>query len=395
MSVQRNSPITVCQLLIELHVGGGEVLAARIGRRLSGSYRIVFVCLQELGRLGEELRAEGFAVHALGKRPGIDRRAMGRLRALLREERVDLVHAHHYGSFFYAAGARLPAGRPAIVLTEHGRPFPDEPQPGHRLANRLLLRKSDRVVGVGNAVRRALINVEGFPARRVEVVYNGIDLAAFSELDVRCTTACPPRARPCRRGLCRLPGGATRLAQGPRDAAAGPGAPRRRPAAPISVRLVLVGVRDRRNRPSRSRSSRLDLSRHVLRLGLRSDVPRLLQAADAVLLTSLNEGIPLTLIEAMAARLPVVATRVGGVPEVVEEGQTGLLAPSGDDEALAEQILRLAADAPLRQQMGAQGRERALALFAEDRMVAAYDRLYSEVLGEARTEGRLPAALSR
>ena len=87
---------------------------------------------------------------------------------------------------------------------------------------------------------------------------------------------------------------------------------------------------------------RRKLESQVRFLGSRADVPRLLHAADIFLLTSISEGIPLTVIEAMAAGLPVVATRVGGVPEIVEEGRTGWLAPSGNDEQLAAAILRLA-----------------------------------------------------
>ena len=101
--------------------------------------------------------------------------------------------------------------------------------------------------------------------------------------------------------------------------------------------------------------------------------------ADVFLLTSINEGIPLTVIEAMAAGLPVVATDVSGVAEVVRNGETGLLAPSGDVESLARHVLRLTASEE-RERMGRAGRERAFSLFSEDEMVAAYDRLYREML---------------
>src|SRR5262249_11521427 len=110
--------------------------------------------------------------------------------------------------------------------------------------------------------------------------------------------------------------------------------------------------------------SQNQLEHNVRLLGLRSDVSRLLAAADVFFLTSINEGIPLTIIEAMAAGLPVISTQVGGVAEVVCEGQTGLLAPAGDVEALARHVLRLAASEE-RQRMGHAGRERAFAQFSE------------------------------
>src|SRR5262249_13159965 len=107
---------------------------------------------------------------------------------------------------------------------------------------------------------------------------------------------------------------------------------------------------------------------------------RLLAAADLFLLTSISEGIPLTVIEAMAAGLPVVATDVGGLGEVVEDGDTGWLRPSGDDTALAATILLLADDVALRQRMADHGRRRARDLFSEERMLEGYQRLYREMI---------------
>src|SRR6516165_4253528 len=136
---------TVCQVLHTLCVGGAEVLAARLARRLRDRYRFLFVCLDELGTLGEELRNEGFPVHVLGRRPGLDLRCTYRLAALLRRERVDVIHAHQYTPFFYCLTARLLCRRPALLFTEHGRHFPDYPRRKRMLANRLLLRQRDRV----------------------------------------------------------------------------------------------------------------------------------------------------------------------------------------------------------------------------------------------------------
>src|SRR5437588_8382200 len=173
-------PITVCQLLHSLNVGGAEVLAARLARRLRGTFRFVFACLDEVGPLGEELRAEGFPVEVLGRKAGLDWACPLRLARLLRRERVDVLHAHQYTPFFYGLAARLPGPRRPILFTEHGRHQPDYPRPKRMLANRLLLSRRDRVVGVGAAVRQALIVNEGLPARRVAVLYNGIDVDAFA-----------------------------------------------------------------------------------------------------------------------------------------------------------------------------------------------------------------------
>jgi glycosyltransferase involved in cell wall biosynthesis len=369
-----DAEVTIAQVLLRLNHGGAEVLAARLARRLSNTYRFVFACLEGLGSLGEELRADGFPVHVLGRRPGIDWRCVRRLRAVLRDEGVSVSHAHQYGPFFYSALARLPVGRSPVLFTEHGRAFPDPPKWTHWVTNRLLLQRRDRVVGVGQGVSRVLVEIEGFPGHRVETIYNGVDLPAYG-------AAAPDRASV-----------RSRIDVGPADfvvvqvARLDPikdhatalraleHAVRQRP----SVRLVIVGDGPQSESIANLVRAR-ELGPYVRLLGHRSDIPQLLGAADLVLLTSLSEGIPLSLIEAMGAGLPVVATRVGGVPEVVEEGRTGLLAPAGDDEQLAGLILRLAADPELRERLGQAGRERAVEFFSEDRMVASYDQIYHDL----------------
>jgi glycosyltransferase involved in cell wall biosynthesis len=374
--VPRSRP-TIGQVLHTLGVGGAEVLAARLARQLGGAYRFIFFCLDALGTLGDELRADGFPVRVLGRRPGLDGRCAWHLGSLLRRERIDLLHAHQYTPFFYALTSRFLYRTPPVLFTEHGRHAPDYPRRKRILANRLLLRRRDRVVGVGEAVRRALIDNEGIPPARVEVIYNGIDLAPFQggrdgRESVRREFGCGPNdfaiiqvAR-----LDYLKDHATALRTFAEILSHRPDA-----------RLILVGEGPERT-PIEVAIRRLGLGAHVRLLGLRKDVARLLFAADLFLLTSISEGIPLTVIEAMAAGLPVVSTRVGGVPEVVEEGRTGLLAPSGDAAALAGQVVRLAGDAALRQRMGHFGRDRARALFPEPLMHARYDRLYREMLGD-------------
>ncbi|MBX3231501.1 MAG: glycosyltransferase [Labilithrix sp.] len=362
--------LAVCQVLLSLDRGGAEILAGRISRRLAGSHRFVFVCLADEGELAPELRAEGFAVHVLGKRAGVDLRVVARLRSLVRAERIDVVHAHQYGPFFYSALARLPWRSPPIVFTEHGRLHPDPRRPAHPPANRALLRRHDRVVGVGEAARRALIDVEGFAPARVEVVFNGVDAPAFdvaSRDEVRRELGLGPddfvvlmAAR-----LDPIKDHATALRAIARAARAREG-----------VKLLLAG-----DGPARSgveaTIARLRIGDVVRVLGTRRDVPRLVAASDLGLLTSVSEGIPLALLEPMAAGIPVVATRVGGVPEVVLDGVSGLLAPAGDDAAIAGMIEALAGDPSRRRSMGSAARERARNVFSEAAMVDRYRRLYA------------------
>jgi glycosyltransferase involved in cell wall biosynthesis len=369
------SKATNCQLLHGLSVGGAEVLAARLARRLRDEFRFIFVCLDELGTLGETLRADGFTVHVLGRRPGLDWRCVYRLASLLRRERVDLLHAHQYTPFFYGAISRLLGPRPPILFTEHGRWFPDYPRPKRIVANRLLLGRRDRVVGVGRSVREALVRNEGLSPERVAVVYNGVDLDAI--------TADGPDRQEARRAMGVGSDELVILQVARLDAIKDHSTAvrtlervRRRRA---DARLVLVGEGPEMEK-IRELARQLGVSPGIRFLGLRTDVARLIPGADLILLTSVSEGIPLSLIEGMAAGLPVVATRVGGVVEVIEEGETGLLAPAGDDASLADAVLRVADEPDLRARMGRLGRERAQAMFSEGRMHSEYLQLYQEML---------------
>jgi L-malate glycosyltransferase len=367
---------TVCQVLHTLQVGGAEVLAAEMARHLQDRFRFVFACLDEVGTLGEELRAEGFPVWVLGRRPGLDWRCARGLADIVRREGVDLLHAHQYTPFFYASVARGLRRRTPVLFTEHGRHFPDYPRRKRMLANRLLLARRDRVVGVGHAVRQALIANEGLPPERVAVIYNGIELTPFG------------------RGISQRQAVRSELGIGPddfaiiqvarldylKDHATALRTLERVAGQRPDARLLVVGDGPERAAIETQVRER-GLGDRVRLLGLRQDIPRLLQAADVFLLTSISEGIPLTLIEAMAAGLPVVSTRVGGVGEVVEDGLTGLLAPSGDDGELADHLLRLAAAPAVGRRMGQHGGARARALFARRYMHDGYAKLYGEMLG--------------
>lgn len=371
---RRTNRPTICQIVHSLSVGGAELLAADVSRRLSDRFRFVFACLDELGPLGDTLRCEGFAVHVLNRRPGIDFGCARRLAHVLRTENVAAVHAHQYTPFFQAAAARTFRSKPPILFTEHGRAFPDSRKWKRVLANRLLTRRGDRVVGVGEAVRGALIRNEGFDERRVGVVYNGVDLDAFhnreddrrkvrSELGLGDSFVILQIAR-----LNPLKDHATALR-----------AFRRVRAHRPDARLVLAG--DGEERASVEvlvRELGIDGSVHVL--GTRRDVPQLLAAADVFLLSSISEGIPLTLIEAMASELPIVSTDVGGIPEMIRHGTTGFLVPPGDDAGLSRHLLFLADDPALRRQFALAAHTQARARFSRHAMDAAYASLYEEMI---------------
>ena len=371
----RSSKPTICHVLHSMNVGGAELLASQFARHTADTFRPVFVCLDEIGSLGERLREQGFSVMVGNRSPGLDIGCAWRIGRFMKEQGVQVVHAHQYAPFFYASMARHLTASYRIVFTEHGRDYPDFRRPKRVLANRILLRDYDRVVAVGNQVKAALVDNEGIPEERVEVIYNGVDLKNVGRdyvqrSEVRAELglnenqiAVVQVAR-----LNRLKDFSTAIAAMKTVIKASP-----------NVRYVIVG--DGEERPViQQQILEAGLGAKVNMLGMRSDVTRLLKGMDVFLLTSISEGIPLTLIEAMLSGLPCVSTSVGGVPEVVVDEESGLLAPAKDAHAIAAQVLRLSRSPALRQRLGHGGIDRASKRFSATQMLEQYDRLYEQMI---------------
>ncbi len=292
-----------------MQMAGAERLVLETIRRLDGRIRPTVLCLDELGLLGEELRARGVDVVALGRRPGLDARLPFRIASALESRGIQVVHAHQYTPFFYSALAKVRlAGRVKIVLTEHGRHFPDVVAPRRRVVNRFwLARLADRVNAVCAFTAEALAVNDGFPRDRVEIIPNGVDAVA-ADLEVgrqaaRRAAGVPDHGRRLVVSVARfhpvkdhetLVRAFAYVARYLRD-----------------VDLLLAGDGPERPRIEQLTAD-LGIASRVRFLGVRRDVPALLRAADAFCLTSLSEAASLTVLEAMAAPVPIVLTNVGG-----------------------------------------------------------------------------------
>lgn len=371
---------TIAHLLHRLDVAGAELLAVELAEALGSRYRFVFVCLDGGGAMVQKLRQQGATVHELCRRPGIDFALSRSLGRLLVQEQVQAVHAHQYTPFFYAALARmLPSAggfRGRILFTEHGRHYPDRRKLSHLLVNRLLLRRGDAVTAVGEFVKRSLVRCEGIPEGRIQVIRNAPP--------TRLPGAATAEDRQAVRGELGLRMEQPVVLQVARFHPVKDHGTAIRAFAQVSrqlpeAALLLAGDGVLRAQ-SESLVAELGLGGCVRFLGVRPDVPRLLAAADVFLLSSLSEGISLTLLEAMQAAVPIVATDVGGNAEVVLHGQTGLLSPRQDADALAANLLTLLRDAGLRERLGAAGRAHLEVRFSRKKMIADYDGLYASLV---------------
>jgi glycosyltransferase involved in cell wall biosynthesis len=367
---------TVGHVLHRLSRAGAEVLAGDLARKLADRYRFVFLCLDGIGPLGDELASEGFAVVNLKRRPGLDRSVARRLQGAAVDHGIGLLHAHQYTPFFYAALSRGLGSSPPILFTEHGRHYPDQRKLKRVLANHWLLKPTDRVSAVGRFVARALTENEGITAGRIQVIHNGIDPDAFPPAD--------PASRATARGLIGIDSDAPLVMQVARFHAVKDHQTAVRAFARVvdhasNARLCLIGEGNERQ-AIEALSAELGIHDHVLFLGARGDVDKLIPAADVFMLSSVSEGVSVTLLEAMSTAVPIAATDVGGNSEVVEHDKTGLLSPRGDDRALADSLVALLADSEERRAMGDAGRARLLDMFTQNRMHSAYADLYGHML---------------
>ncbi len=379
-------------MIARLNIGGPALHATLLTERLDPSrYESLLVAGTEAPAEGNYLTLRGKALErllvlpALGReiRGGRDLTALGRLVSLMRRWRPHIVHTHTAKAGTLARLAARLTRVPVVVHTYHGHVFQGYFSPARTRTflaiERWLGARTDRLLAVSETVRADLLRLRIGTPGRLQVMPLGLDLARFLV---------------CERGR-----GALRA-----ELAVGPDVPlvgivaRLVPikahevfleAAAIVARtipdprFVLVGDGERRAEIL-GLVRRLGLDARVHLLGWRGDLDRVYADLDVVALTSKNEGSPVSLIEAMAAARPVVATRVGGVPDLVADGVTGCLVPVGDAGALAAAIGALLRDPPLRQAMGVAGRTRVAPAFAAERLVADMDRLYVTLLGEKR-----------
>ncbi|MFI9331525.1 glycosyltransferase [Kitasatospora sp. NPDC052868] len=340
--------------------GGAEQLLVNCARHADTErYEIeVAYVLPWKDALAPALTEAGVRVHCLGGVPGTPGRADPRwplrLRRLLAARRYGLVHTHMPVP---AAAARLLAfglgagGTPRLVHTEHN--VWDRYRPVTRWANALTYRRNDAVIAVSHAVERTIPPARRRPGAWVHVVHHGPDLGGAPQGPAARTAARAELGLPQDAFVVGTVGNLTPKKDQATLLAAHAALRRRHPGA----RLVLIGAGPLDAR-LRARAAELGLTGSVLFAGSRPDVPALLPALDVFTLSSHQEGLPVALMEAMTSGLPSVVTRVGGMPEVLDDGGQGFLVAPGDPAALADALGRLAADPELRTRLGAAARQR-------------------------------------
>ncbi len=359
-------------VLATLEFGGLENVAIDLAAHTPPPYRPALCVLGAGGGLLQRAEKLGLRCHVMAKRQGLDYLLPFRIARLVRRQRIGLVHTHNPGAHLYGLlGGRLGGAR-GILTTRHGSGYS-----GRKAGAPWIWRRTHRVVAVSEDTRRKLLERCAVDPGRVVVIPNGIDLAPYRE--------------PLNRALLR--GGLGWPAEEPVAGTVARLVPEKAQDVMIRAfagavaegrpgRLVLVGDGPCRD-DLEGLAARLGLRGRVQFLGFRRDVPALLRAMDVFLLSSRMEGMALTLIEAMASGLPVIATDVGGSREVVADEVTGRIVPPGDADALARALRALLAGPALRLAIGSAGRRVAEARFSAERMARDYAVLYDEILSTA------------
>jgi glycosyltransferase involved in cell wall biosynthesis len=364
-------PIRILQLLHGLAIGGIERMVLSLVFALDPArFETAFATFDHEGQLAPEVRERGFRIHFRKRAGGLDVAFVLWLARVLRHERPDVLHAHNATAFFYGAAAACLVPGTRFLYTEHDRAFPTPVR--ERGLHALLARRTDAVVTVSETLQKNLVRYECFPRSRVHVVRNGVELRAPSRgrRDVRAELGLGERP---------VAGIVARLATVKNHALLLRAWKRVLERVPDAMLLV---VGNGPLEPSlRVQATELGIESSIRFLGFRLDIPELLQALDVFVLSSLSEGLSLTLLEAEAVGLPIVATRVGGNPEVVRDGDTGFLVPSGEEEPLASALARLLQDPSLRTRLGERGRALYREQYTLQAMVQGYVELYARLAG--------------
>lgn len=368
--------IKVLHILDSLGVGGMERVVIDVVNGLDQSrFDQAVCCVSRKGEAAWRLR-DGAKLIDLGKGDRADHLAPLKIARVIRGEAPDIIHAQSW-SGVDATIAKLITGQARLVHSEHGRNYP---QIGvetlkSRIARRCIYHLADAVFAVSNEIRDHYCRETGFPRDRMLVIPNGIDVRRIDEADAS--------------------GAREEFGIGADDFTIGTVARLDRTKDTITLarafatfylsqasprlKLLVIGDGDQRAAIENFVTER-GLNGAVIFTGPRHDVPRLLGAMNLFALSSLSEGMPITVLEAMVARLPVVATNVGALPEMVEEGVTGFLVKPKDEQAMAERFARLCSNRELARRLGQAARRKVEREYSLGAMLRSYAGLYLSVL---------------
>lgn len=370
------SKINILHLTFDMCLGGTEQVIRQIVENIDQTkYSQRVTCLDgKVGELGELIAKNGIPVNSFSRQPHLDIKLIFELRKHIKKHHIHIVHCHQYTPYIYGLAASL-FGSCRVIFTEHGRFYPDSYKWKRVLLNPILSLFTQKVTAISKATGKALETYENIPAKKIDVIYNGIRfedkelpnentrLNYKSELNIepnKLVFGTISRLDPIKNQSMMIEAFAN--------------------IQKVVTDAVLLIIGDG--------PCRIELESLVVSLGLEKKVvftgfiinpQRYLSIMDVFLLPSLSEGTSMTLLESMAYKKPSIVTNVGGNPEIVIEGVTGLITPNKDKQALSIALTTLATSKALRDKLGEAALLRYQKQFTEIHMVEAYQNLYKNI----------------
>lgn len=364
-------PARVLFLSHAFMVGGAEEMVLNLVRHLPARFEPAVACIHSAGPIGEEIRGTGVPFSVMGLTPGLSHPFdVLRLRDALQSLAPTIVHTFLLTGSLYGRFAAMMTNVPIVIGTEVN--IYEKKQPLHARLERWLMKDTDAVIASAESVKDHYIAQVGAPADKVEVIYNAVDWAQLQTTMTRDAFRASigvPLDVPVAGIIARLT--EQKAHRVLFDAMARPELSR--------LHLIVVGDGELRE-DLKSRVETLGLGARVHFLGARRDLGNILGAIDIFTMPSYWEGLPLSMVLAMGAGLPVVASRVAGIPEVVNDGVSGLLVNPGDSAQLATALATFVNDAAARTKLGEAARAFVLPRFGVDGYVASVTSLYDRLL---------------
>jgi glycosyltransferase involved in cell wall biosynthesis len=362
----------VLHLIETSEPGGAETVLAYIAKNLDAERFDSTVCVLEEGWLTQHLRELKVPFTVLANRRPYDPAFLLSLMRLAHKERIDILHSHEFMMSVYGSVAARLLRKP-IVCTIHGKVYYPESRRRIRLL-KLALALCSRMVAVSEDLKLFMRELMRTRSSKLVTLYNGIDERKFA----------PPVEKSESRDMLSIPRAAL-VAGTVGSLFEVKGLPYMFQAARIlrdrfpGFILIIAGTGNQEE-SLRQLSTSLGLNDTVRFLGFRDDIPHVLNALDVYLCSSLSEGLSLSILEAMAMSKAVVATSVGGNPELVCDGHNGFLVSPRNPEALADRVGSLLSDSKLQSAMGSAGRRLVEDKFSLDTMIHGYQSMYLELL---------------
>lgn len=379
-TAEATKPQLIAHIIYRFAVGGLENGVVNLINRLPESqYRHVIISLTDATEFKQRINRKDVEIYCLHKKPGNDLGLYLRLWKLLRQIKPDITHTRNLAALEMVFIAML-AGVKKRVHSEHGWGMNDlhGANPKHRLLRRVMSKLSHRYIGLSKHIINYLHNEVGIPGAKLTQIYNGVDADRFNSINANYETVKFPPSFDEDSIIIGTVGRMEAVKAQTTLAEAFILLHRECQQYRHKLRLVMIGDGDLRNK-SQEKLDQAELSEYCWLPGSRDDVPSIMNRMDIFVLPSRNEGISNTILEAMATGLPVVATRVGGNPELVIEQHTGLLVPSDNPYEMMLALKQYVEDADMRLQHGKNALTTISERFRIEHMVDNYLSVYNSL----------------